>query len=54
MSYIPVQVTGGAPTVNPVSGKEKDGDIKIEVVSGSKVIFMWIGEWKQIFPAVFA
>jgi len=51
MTYIPVETL---PTINPESGSEKDGDLKIETVSGSKVVFIWLGEWKQLYPAVFA
>lgn len=42
---------GTVPAVNPTSGQEQDGDIR---VVGS-VISMWAGgAWRQIFPAVYS
>lgn len=42
---------GTVPSVNPTSGQERDGDIR---VVGS-VISMWAaGSWRQIFPAVYS
>lgn len=42
---------GTVPAVNPGSGQEQDGDIR---VVGS-VISMWAnGAWRQVFPAVYA
>jgi hypothetical protein len=56
MSYIPAhdhpQV---APTVNPPTGEEKNGDFKIDQVNGTWTAYIRINnDWKQIFPAVFA
>jgi hypothetical protein len=51
MSYTPV---GQLPIINPVVGSEKEGDLKIETVNGLKTVFIWLGEWKQLYPAVFA
>lgn len=42
---------GSVPAVNPTSGLEEDGDIR---VVGS-VISIWAnGAWRQVFPAVYA
>lgn len=51
--------TGTVPIVNPGTGSEKDGDIKVD----GSIIYIWsggaapptgTGSWKQVFPAVYS
>jgi hypothetical protein len=46
MTYIPP-----SPAINPPSGSEKDGDLKIATVSGVTRIYIWVNNgWAQIYP----
>lgn len=52
MTYIPVQTVS---VINPAEGTEKNGDLKVVQENGSWVVYIRLnGDWKQIFPAVFA